>query len=137
MPTTNTPIFAQTLINPVAQILPADTTSYKTIRTGSTNGDRIDNLLVTSNDTVARTLAFAINDGTLDHPIGEVTIAALSGTDTAAAVKAVNILTAANFPWLNSSGTLYLQAGYILKVKSYVAVTAAKQIDIVGFGGAY
>lgn len=137
MPVTNTPVFAQTIINPTTQLTSADLSNYKTLRTGSTNGDRIDNIIVTSNDSSARTLLFAINDGAVDHPIGEVVIPANAGTDGAGTVKGVAVLTLANFPGLNSAGSLFLQATYALKVKSETTVTSSKQIDIVGFGGAF
>jgi hypothetical protein len=137
MPTTNTPIFAQSIVNPVVQILPADNTGYKTLRIGSTNGDRIDNIIVTSTDTSARTLQFAINDGTTDYPIGEVVVPATAGTDGAATVKGINVLSIGNFPGLNVNGSFYLQATFSLKVRSETVVTSGKQISVVGFGGAY
>lgn len=138
MPMTNTPIFAQTIINPTAQILPTNGTGYVTLRVGSANGDRLDSLFCTTNDTIAHTLMFALNDGVVDHPVGEVNIPAQAGTDGAAAVKGVNVLTPANFPGLaNSNGSFFLQSTYTLKVRAEVAVQAGKQIDLVGFGGAY
>lgn len=137
MPTTNTPIFAQSLINPSAKILPADLTNFKTLRVGSANGDRIDNLIITSSDTVERTLQFAINDGSADYIIGEVKVGALSGQDGAANNKGVNGLSPANFPGLNQTGSLFLQAGYLLKVRATSAVSASKEIACVSFGGAY
>ncbi|MBZ0106150.1 MAG: hypothetical protein K8H84_11020 [Sulfuricella denitrificans] len=135
MPANTTPIFANVIKNPAAQILPADASAYKTLMTGGANGSRLDNLIATSNDTSARVLSFAINDGALDHPIGEVSIPATAGNDGAASVKGVSVLNSTNFPGLKEDGSLYLQSTFILKVKSLTTVTAAKQIDLVGFGG--
>lgn len=135
--TNDSPVFPQAIVNPCVQILPADTTAYKTIRTGSTNGDVIDNIIVTSNDTADRVLLFAINDGTNDHLIGEVAVPALSGRDGNGVVKSICALMTANFPGMHPDGKLYLQSGQVLKVKSEVTVTAAKQIDVVCFGRVY
>lgn len=137
MATTNTPIFAQQIINPCVQILPADLSNFKTLRTGSTNGDRIDNLIAVNSDTTARVLQFAINNGATDFIIGEVSLPALAGADGVGTVKGVNVLSPANFPGLNANGSLYLQAGYLLKVKSLTTIGAGKQVNLVGFGGAY
>lgn len=137
MPANTSPIFALTIINPIAQILPADASAYKTLRLGSANGDRIDNIIITTNDTSARVLQFSLFDGVLEHPIGEVSIPASAGTDGAVAVKGVSILNTTNFPGMNSSGSLFLQTGYSLKMRSSTTVTAAKQIDVIAFGGAY
>jgi hypothetical protein len=133
----DSPVFPQGIINPCAQILPADTTAYKTLRTASTNGDVIDNIIVTSNDTADRMVLFAINDGTTDHVIGEVAVPALSGRDGSGVVKGINVLITANFPGMHPDGKLYLKSGYALKVKSEATLTASKQIDVVSFGRFY
>lgn len=136
MPMTNTPVFPQAIINPSVQILPADSTNYKNLRVGSSNGDRIDNIVVTSTDTVAKVLMFAINDGAIDHPIGEVAVPITAGTDGAAVNKHINALSIGNFPGLRD-GSLYLQAGYVLKVRVTSAVSASRAIHVVSQGGAY
>lgn len=138
---TPTPVFPQTIVNAAVAIVNADSTNYKTIRTGSTNGDKIESISITSTDTTARVLTVGINVGGTDYIVGTINVPIGAGTD-AAATPAVSMLESISMmPWIrqdqNGRGYLYLANGNILKVKAQVAVTAAKEIDVVAQIGAY
>ena len=130
MAANTSPIFELTVKNAGVQIVPADTTTLKTVYTGGTNGSRIDQLLVSSTDTAAMTLMWYKNIGGTDYHLADTVIAIGSGYTTVAAVDAITTLA----PVL---GYLVLASGDILKVKVLAAVTTAKQIDIVAQLGDY
>src|SRR5688572_9664894 len=65
-------------------IVPADTTSFKTLFTAASSSDNSKEahmyfLTISSDDTVSRDVQFAINDGSNDIIAGLVSIPALSG----------------------------------------------------------
>lgn len=124
------PIFEKIPVVAGVTILPADTTTKKTVATGATDGTRIDQIAVSSNDTAAVNLAFYINDGSTDLYIGNLNVVAGAGYLTVARLDA--ILTLA--PTL---GYLWLPSGYILKANAVATITAAKQVDVVAMGGKY
>ena len=130
MAANTSPIFELPVKNAGVQIVPADTTTLKTVYTGGTNGSRIDQLLVSSTDTAAMTLMWYKNIGGTDYHLADTVIAIGSGSPTVAAVDAITTLA----PVL---GYLVLASGDILKVKVLAAVTTAKQIDIVAQLGDY
>ena len=76
---TATPIFPQTVKNYVAQILPADTTTKKTLVTGATNGTKIESITVASTDTSARDLLLYLTVSAVDYLLGTVAIPINSG----------------------------------------------------------
>jgi len=130
MPANTTPIFELTPFNAGVTILPADTTTKKTIYTAGANGGRVDSIMVSSDDTAAVNLAFHIYDGATDYYIGNVVVAIGSGYTTVARVEAMTTLA----PLL---GYLTLKNGYILKANAVVTVTSAKTVTIVAMGGDY
>lgn len=121
------------------QILPADTTVAKALFTpGTTEGAIVTAIKVTSTDTVAQILQFSIFDGALDHILGEVSIPAGSGTDGQSAT--VDVLDATKIKWCEADGTLHFPTNAtsrVLRVRSKVAVTAGKIIDLLVSGGDY
>ena len=143
--TNDSPIFPQTVLNKVVQIANADGTTKKTLWAGSATGDKIECIIVTSNDTAARILNFYFTISAVDYPIGQVNVPITSGQDPAAApvaIPAISVLeTNALLPWVRKDsdgrGYLYVASGTTLKVAAQVAVTAAKEIDIVAIGGSY
>ena len=116
------------------QILPADTTTKKTLYTASSDDAVLKSLMATSTDTAAMNVALYVNDGTADRLIGTVNVPALSGSNGTAA--AVDLLSGTAMPGLgfdqNGKRILSLKNGAILKAAVLVTVTAAKQIDILG-----
>ena len=130
MAANTTPIFEAAPIASGLQFTSADTTTKKNLRTGSTNGDRIDGIYCSTNDTAAVNLNFYINDGSTDFYIGVVNVPIGSGYTTVSRVDAMATLA----PLL---GYLALPSGYILKVSCLATMTAAKTTDIVAAGGTY
>jgi hypothetical protein len=141
---TATPIFPQTVKNYSAQILPADTTAKKTLVTGATNGTKIEMINIASTDTAAKDVQFWMNNGSVDLLVATIAVPANSGNTNALAVQGLlssNNTTAPFLPWfqfpLDNNGNRYLMvsSGYTLKAAVLVAVTAAKEIDILCQGG--
>jgi hypothetical protein len=125
------PIFVGAIKTPVNRLQNSDGTTSITLITGATNGTKVESIAVTSDDTTDRVLQFSISVSGTDYIIGEVTASIGAGTN--GTVKAINALNVTDLPWVRNDGInpyLYLESGAILKVKSKVAVTAAKFINI-------
>jgi hypothetical protein len=127
------PIFPQLILSPVVQILPADTTSLKTIYTAGADGSVVMNIMATSTDTSNRDLQFVITVGVTDYIIGTLSCPSNSGNTNAVPVLSVFASTqfANMLVDVNGNRALYLSAGAILKVRSLVAVTSARQINVI------
>lgn len=130
---TATPVFPQTIKTNVAQILPADTTSLKTLVTPGANGTRVDNIIVSSTDTSAKDLQFVITVSATDYVVGTLSIPANSGFTNA--VPLVSVFAHSQFiafnTDVNGNKHMYLANGAVLKVKALTTVTAAKAISVV------
>lgn len=130
---TATPVFPQTIKTNVAQILPADTTSLKTLVTPGANGTRVDNIIVSSTDTSAKDLQFVITVSATDYVVGTLSIPANSGFTNA--VPLVSVFAHSQFiafnTDVNGNKHMYLANGAVLKVKALTTVTAARAISVV------
>lgn len=135
MAANTTPIFPLSIQTSAVSFANADGTSEKTIVTAGSEGTRIDVLLVTSDDTTARVFRLLVNNGTTSFIVGEVSVPVGAGTD--GATLSVKVLAASVLPWLDSSGSLFLKAGWTLKAAAKVAVTSGKTIAFVAFSGDY
>ena len=138
---TNLPVFPQGIAQAAVAVLPADTTSKKTIRTGSTNGDKIENISITSTDTSARVFNIYLAVSGTDYLVGTINVPIAAGSD-AAVTPAVSMLEAtAMLPWIrkdqNGRPYLYLANGTVLKVACQTTVTTAKEIDFVAHIGTF
>lgn len=140
MAVTSTPIYPQTIKNWAVQILPADTTTIKTLLTGGTDGSVVEFISVHSTDTVARDLLFYLNDGTTNYPLFTVNIPINAGnTNAIAAVAPLNQTTLWPAVPFNNSGNkfIYVASGWSLRVSATVAVSATRAISITAHGGNY
>lgn len=128
MAVTATPIFPQLIQSPVAQILPADTTTLKTIVTAGADGTRVDRILVSYTDSGSRDLQFVITSGGTDYILCTMTLPANSGN--LAAVPPLSVFDHANMVGLlndvNGNKVLFLGSGAVLKCKVTSSVAAAK-----------
>lgn len=132
----NKPIFQAKPKTVCTSFTDADTTVAKALYTaGSVDGGLIDNVSVISDDTSAVILVVTVNDGTTDCQVGEVTIPIGAGTD--GTTPAVNLLDSTALPFLQAGGGLPLGISGVLKVNAKTTITAAKQVDIVAYGGDY
>jgi hypothetical protein len=141
MAISNAAIFPQKVQSWAVQILPADTTTLKTLVTAGSNGSIIESLMVTNTDsTVAYTYQVFANDGATSHLLGSANIPVSAG-NVPATNAAVDILRSGNLPGLpvdaNGNFVIYLPSGWTLKVAVTVTVTAAKVIDSTAMGADY
>lgn len=125
-------IFYQTSNVGAVHILPADTTTSKTLLTAGANGSVVTNISVHSTDTAAKDVTLLVTVGATDYPIGTVAIPLRTGDTNSA--PSINLLALANIsPAFNTdvNGNRYLElpANAILKVKAGTTVTAAKAIS--------
>lgn len=143
MAVTSTPAFAQSIAVGNAKIIPADTTTLKTVITAGANGSLIDSIVVSSDDGSAKDVQFWTNTGGVDYLLFTVQIPANSGFTSSVSIKSALDdqragATSAPLGWytLDSNGNklLRLAAGEILKAKVLTAVTAAKTIYIRASG---
>jgi len=81
------------------------------------------------------TLILWFNDGVADFKLGEVLV--LDGAGTNGTDPAQNLLAPLSLPFLQNGGGLPLSANTVLKVSAKAAITAAKVVHVVAFGGDY
>ena len=136
MAVTATPIFPQTIQNWAVKIVPADTTTLKTLITGGTNGTKIEAINVASDDTASKNLQLYLNDGTTDYLLTWVAIAATSGFTTS--VPSVAPLQSTQFPlnYFDSNGNkvFFIKSGWSLKIAVSATMTTAKTMHITAIG---
>jgi hypothetical protein len=133
MPKSTSLNFTQSLKLTGVKILPADTTTLKTLFTAGANDSVVKAINVQSTDTAARVVNLYVNDGTTDFLVGAVNIPLNSGNT--GAVAAIDLLGGTLLPSLpydsNGKRVLPLPAGYVLKVSSQTTVTSAREITVV------
>lgn len=122
------PICEIVVQTPGLQFTSADTTTKKTLYTAGSNGGRVDEIFLSSNDTSQVNLQFYINDGATDFYIGVVAIPIGSGYTTVVRVGAMVTLS----PVL---GYLALKAAYVLKCSCLSTMTGSKTLDVVAQAG--
>lgn len=130
------PTLISNVRNFVAKIVNADGTAKKTVVTPVGAGTRLKNLIVTSDDTVARVLQLVLTVAAVDYILGEVDVAIGAGTD--GATNAVDFFAGTRLKGLQTDGIskwIDVASGTTLSLQSKVAVTAAKTIYIAGEGG--
>lgn len=134
---TATPIHPQTVKGLVAQILPADASTLKTLVTGATNGTKIESINVTSTDTTTRDIAIWMTISAVSYLLGTVNIPITAGNTNA--IPSVDILRSLQIPSLafDAYGNkyLYVPSGATLQVSSLSTVTAAKALQFYAQGG--
>lgn len=137
MTVSSTPVLVQAPKVGGYSILPADTTTFKTVITGGTNGSKVTGLLARSTDTAARVLNLRVNRSSTYFYLPSVNIPITAGFDGATA--SVDLMGSTNGPGypIDNDGNhyLFLQASDILEVASQVTVTTAKEIDVTAIYG--
>lgn len=134
---TATPIYPQTVKNYIGQILPADTTTNKTIATGGTNGTRINSINISSTDTSNRTVNIYITISGTSYLLTTLSIPLSSGNAaTTVPIDLLRHLQAGPLAYdANGNKELTLQANATLDMACTTTVTAAKAITAIAFGG--
>jgi hypothetical protein len=137
MANSNVPMFIQTIKSWVTQILPADTTTLKTLVTGGSQGSKVEQLFVTSTDTSARDMALWWTISATNYLIGTISIPITAGFTNA--IPTVNILRNAQIPAIeidaNGNPFIYVGSGAVLAVSTLTTVTTAKAIQFIAQGG--
>ena len=125
--------FTQNIKLSGAKIVPADTTTLKTLYTAGSNDAIVKAINVQSTDTAARVVQLWVNDGSTDFLIGSVNVPLRSGDNgTAATIDLLGGTLMPSLPYdANGKRIIPLPAGYILKVNSQATVTADKTITFV------
>lgn len=122
-----------------SNILDTDGVTAKQIFLPSLEGSRVDAIVISSDDTVARTVLLQINNGGTISKLGHIAVPAFAGTNGSVAV--VSGLNRGNLPWLkiDSNGNPYinLNSGMNLEAKMLGALSAGKRIDITVLGANY
>ena len=141
MAKTTTCPHVQNINNVDGAILPADTTTKKTVWTAGANDGVLKSFGLTSTDTSNRTIQVWVNIGGAgtDRLLGSLVVTALAGSDGATA--AIDVLRSLFIPYLSydaaGNKVFNAKAGTTIKIASTVTVTAAKEIDAIGEGGDY
>jgi hypothetical protein len=129
------PIFVLTINNKGITFVNADGTSTKDLFVAGSNGSRVASIAATTTDTSNNIIHLYAYDGSTAYLVGEITVPLASGTDGTTA--AVNLLSLAMCPWLNSDGSITLPTGWKLQASVNAAVTTAKTLTLVALGADY
>lgn len=137
MANSNVPMFVQTITTGVQQVLPADTTSLKTLVTAGANGSRVSSIVVSTTDTTTRDLQLWLTRSATSYLIGTVNIPLSAGNVNSA--PSINILGNSQIPGLplDANGNPYidLKAADVLAIATTTTVTAAKAENAVAVCG--
>jgi hypothetical protein len=134
------PIFIKNRKVAGVQIVPADTTTLKTLLTAGAEGCRVLAVNAATDDTAANVVGLYVQIAGAgpNYPLGVKSVTARSGDPTnAAAVPSVNLLDLAAMASLDPDGSLGLGAGDILKAGVQATVTAAKTVSLLAVYGDY
>ena len=129
------PIFIQTPQAAEATFVNADGTTPKDLIEAGASGSKILDINVTSDDTATVNMQVFVHDGATAYLLGTVPVATLSGTDGAAV--SVNLLDSDYIAGLDADGQLAVPTGYKIQVAPLGAVTAAKTVTVIAFGGSF
>lgn len=135
MTVTATPIYPQAIGTGHVQILPADTTTNKTLYTAGANGSRIKNISISNTDNIAYLVQLSVTISATTYLISTTKVATNAGFNTGgAAVATTPVLTTVLIPGItrDSNGNTYLDlvAGAVLVVNSTTTVSTAKALTI-------
>lgn len=131
------PIFAGVINLGVAQILPADASTQKTIFTAGASGSKVVACMIATDETAIRVIQMSILRSAVNYTIGSVSIPIGAGNDgVTPAVNFFGTTLIPGFPIDNDAQPyLLLKSGDSLQMKSLTTITAAKIMHIVIFGG--
>lgn len=131
----STPTLIQTAKLGASQILPADTTTKKTVVTAGASASKVVGFGVASTDSAARIAQLWMLRGGVLYLVNTKSITALAGND--GTVAPVDLLD--NIPWLpiDNDGQKYLlvESGDVLQWNATTTVTAAKELDALAVFG--
>lgn len=136
MAVTPTPIYPQTLKNYIMSFAPADTTTAKIVVTPGLNGCKLLGLLVQSTDTADRDIVLSVLIASVNYNLATIKIPLNSGNTNA--LPNVDLFHLAQFPGLSidAVGNRYMDLafGTQLQIAMGTTITAAKQVNVFGWG---
>jgi hypothetical protein len=130
-----TPAFVSTPKTTPISILPADTTTKKTVATAGASGTKVVGLIVTSTDTAARVVQLFLTRSATNYLLGAWTIPALAGSDGSAGTQDLLNIFSGLPRDADGQRYFYLESGDTLTVATTTTVTAAKEIDVFALFG--
>lgn len=136
MPANTNPIFVGSRRSVGTELATADGTTARALWTAGANGSLIESIAIASTDTSAVEVDLYLSDGATTYRLGSVAVAAGAGTDGGTTAP-TNGLNQTELPWLRDDLTLALGPDCILMAAAHAAITAAKVVDLVVFGGDY
>ena len=117
----------------------ADGTNAKQIFDPSTEGSRVDGIVISSTAAAQRIVLLQINNGSVVSKLGHVVVPAGAGTN--GSVSVVSGLNTGNLPWLrkdaNGNPYINLNSGMNIEAKLTSALGVGETIDVVVFGANY
>lgn len=116
-------IGAQTIEN-------SDGTSILDVLSAGTNGTRVGQLFAVHDDSAAVIVKLWLNDGTENHLLGMVSLAAAT-----VATPHVSGDFLQSSAWIGTDGALILPSGYKLRASVNAALTAGKKCSVIAAGG--
>ena len=135
------PLFIGTLNNEAVTFVDTDGTTPKDLwppaNVAGSAGFKVLDMNAVSDDTTDPVqVDIWLHDGTTAYLLGRVPVPTLSGTDGVA--PSVNLLDATLLAGaLDADGQLTVPDGWKVQVAPSTAITAAKTLTIIGFGGEY
>jgi hypothetical protein len=129
------PQFAAIPRSPQIQIVNADGTAWKTVFTMGANGGILRALWAVSDDTAARWITFAKDDGTTILRLASYPFAAVSATYP---LRQVNGLDVNQMAWLDLyEPQMHLAPNQAIKVRMESAVTSGKEVGVFALYGEF
>ena len=133
----STPTFVSAINTVPVQILPADTTTQKSLIAGGTNGTKVTSLQASSTETaLAHVVEVSILRGGTNSLLAAVNVPVNSGFD--GTTPAVDLLNSTIMPGLpvdnDGQHYLFLKSGDTLQVKAQVTVNTGKALNFYNLG---
>lgn len=133
MSANTSPIFGLSPKTQAQTIVPADTTTLKTLYTAGANGARILSVIAVTNDSAANDVNLYVQvggSGTAAN-IGGKRVPIASGNVVASTIPSAQLLDPTQIPGLLSDGSLQLGPGDVLQASVVATVTTAKTLTIL------
>lgn len=132
MAVTHQGVFVQSPMTTPMSFVNADGTSKKTLYTAGSNGSKVVRINATTTDTSNNTVQLWLTRSSTSYLIGTAVVTTLAGTNGTQATQDLIPSSLITLPTDNDGQRyLFVQSGDTLQASVTVAVTAAKELDIV------
>lgn len=141
MAVSNLAIFPQKVQAWAVQLSNATGVTIVNLMTAGSNGSIVESLNISSTDSAANQVFVYLNDGSVNHLLAIVAIAALAGGNGTGATPALDVLRSGIIPGLpvdaNGNYIMYVPSGYSIKIGANTTITSGKTWDAVAMGSDY